>query len=69
MSNKDRTIQNYRVVWEIDIEATSPADAARQALACVQEPGTHAVVFDVIAKDGTSTHVDLLEEGDGEGDF
>lgn len=61
--------QSYHVVWEIDIDATSPVEAARQALACAQERGTHAVVFDVIAEDGTSTRVDLLEEGDGEGDF
>ena len=66
---KDQATENYHVVWEIDVDATSPLDAAKQALACVQEQGTHAVIFDVIDKHGLSTRVDLLEEGDREGDF
>ena len=68
MSNN--TTQSYHLVWEIDIDATSPRDAAQQALALVQEPGTHAVVFDVIDEEGESTRVDLLEDEEGgEGDF
>ena len=66
---ENQTTKNYHVVWEIDVEATSSLDAAKQALACMQTQGTHAVVFDVIDENGESTHVDLLEEGDGEGDF
>lgn len=69
MSEEERKITSYHVVWEIDVDATSSTDAARQALACVQERGTHAVVFDVFDESGTSTRIDLLEEGDGEGDF
>ena len=70
MSNNDRTTQSYHVVWEIDVDATSPSDAAKQALALVQEPGTHAVVFDIFSEDGESTRVDLLEDEEGgEGDF
>lgn len=56
-------MQTYHVMWEIDIDAQSPIDAARQALACLQEPGTQAVVFDVTDEKGeTTTRVDLLEE-------
>ena len=69
MSNEDQTTKNYHVIWEIDVDATSPLDAAKQALACMQERGTHAVVFDVIDESGASKRVDLLEEGYGEGDF
>ena len=57
----------YLVTWEIDIEdAVSPEDAARQAFAIVQRPGTSATVFDVIEHDtnGEAVRVDLLEENE-----
>ena len=38
--------RSYRVGWQIDVEAGSPADAARQALQ-VQRPRSTATVFDV----------------------
>ena len=46
-----------RVTWSIDIDGTDdPREAAAQALAIMQDPGSTAVVFDV---DGTT--VDLEE--------
>ena len=46
-----------RVTWTIDIDDTDdPREAAAQALAIMQDPGSTAVVFDV---DGTT--VDLEE--------
>lgn len=57
--------KGYRVEWSIDIDsATSPEDAARQAFAHMQRPGTMATVFDVYEHDGDgeATRVDLLDE-------
>lgn len=53
----------YLVQWEIDIDADSPEDAARQAFAHMQRPGTTANVFDVIEHDagGEKVRVDLQE--------
>lgn len=59
-------LRSYRVEWTIDIDgATSPEDAARQAFAHMQRPGTTANAFDVYEKDGTGepVHVDLMEVG------
>lgn len=39
-------LRSYRVVWRIDVEATSPKKAAIEARKC-QRPGTTATVFDV----------------------
>lgn len=61
----------YLVTWEIDIEdADSPEDAARQAFAHMQRPGTSANVFKVKTRDASGvcqgiTTVDL-DELDGE---
>ena len=49
---------NYRVVWEIDVDADDPVEAAKQARK-LQEPGTSALVFDVVGKKGKKTRVDL----------
>ena len=38
---------NFRVTWEIDIEAGSPLQAARQALAIQRDPLSTATAFDV----------------------
>ncbi len=53
----------YRVEWVIDIEAESPEDAARQALAIQRKPDSTATVFDVVEydTDGESVRVDLGE--------
>jgi len=40
----DRT---YRVKWEIDLDAGSPEEAAREALAVQRDPDSTATVFSV----------------------
>jgi hypothetical protein len=52
----------YKVIWEMDIEAGSPREAAEQARAAQARPGTWAVVFDVGDPDGVITRVDLLAD-------
>lgn len=37
----------YRVTWEIEVEASSHRDAAAQALAIQRDPESSAVVFGV----------------------
>lgn len=37
----------YRVVWEIDIEACAPIEAAKKALQIQRDPNSIATVFDV----------------------
>lgn len=39
--------RQYRVLWEIDIEASSPREAAEKALAIHRKPDSIATVFDV----------------------
>lgn len=53
--------RGYRVCWEIDVTADTPEDAAREAFAAMQRPGTTATVFDVTDHTGAVTTVDLLE--------
>jgi hypothetical protein len=60
----EKDMPRYRVSWEIDIvDAVSPEDAARQAHAIQQRPGTSATVFDVIEFDsgGEAVSIDLTE--------
>ncbi len=52
--------RDYRVTWEMDIPATSPLEAARDALRIHRDPASIATVFQVDGK-----RVDLEEEGDG----
>lgn len=54
--------RDYHIVWEIELVATSPEDAARQALAIQRDSASLATVFDVFDEDGQSVRVDLLEE-------
>jgi hypothetical protein len=56
-----------RVRWEIDIDAKSPVDAARQALAIQRRAESTATVFTVVDARGQTTTVDLDEE-DTEGE-
>jgi hypothetical protein len=51
----------YRVSWEIDIDASSPEEAARQALAIHRDRFSIATVFAVTDDRGDITHVDLTE--------
>ncbi|MGB9886651.1 MAG: hypothetical protein ACPLRW_06600 [Moorellales bacterium] len=49
----------YRVVWEIDVEAESPDEAARLALQCVSDRTSIAHVFEVYDAYGNAHRVDL----------
>ena len=55
----------FRVKWEIDIDADTPEKAAKQALEHMRNPASIATVFDVIDEHGNTTVVDLEQE-DGE---
>jgi hypothetical protein len=55
-----RTLHEYRVVWEIDIHATSPRQAARKALAIQRDASSLATVFDVYRTD-TGSETDALK--------
>lgn len=51
-------MKRYRVTWAIDIDADTPEDAARKALAIQRNPHSIATWFEV--QHGNSTqHVDL----------
>lgn len=52
----------YRVLWEIDIDAGTPVEAARKALAIQRDPESIATVFDVIDKRGKRVRVDLSKQ-------
>jgi hypothetical protein len=53
------------VIWEIDIEATSPKEAAQEARVIQLTPGMSATVFDVWAHGAGKMHrIDLVEELD-----
>jgi|GEM_PF-3251141 hypothetical protein len=52
---------SYSVNWQIDIEAESPVEAARQALKIHRDRNSTATVFDIYDEDGNHTRVDLLE--------
>jgi hypothetical protein len=55
----------FRVIWEIEIEADSPREAAQQARAIQLTPGMSATVFDVWAHTVGKMHrIDLVEEDD-----
>ncbi len=45
----------FHVVWEIDIYARSPREAAKQAQAIQQDQDTTATVFDVTEEDSDKT--------------
>lgn len=48
----------YRVTWIIDLDADSPQEAARQALAIHRDPHSLATIFDVTNPQGDSVLVD-----------
>jgi hypothetical protein len=54
--------QHYRVVWEIDIFAQTPKEAAEKAWGHMRHPDSTANVFEVFDQDGGRTHVDLMED-------
>lgn len=59
-------MNGYHVIWEMDIDADSPREAAEQARDNQTRPGTWAVVFDVTdPRTGKTTRVDLLGDEPG----
>lgn len=52
----------YKLVWEIEIDAETPLEAAGKALEYQRDPGGEATIFDVFGEDGEVTQVDLLSE-------
>jgi hypothetical protein len=52
----------YRVKWEIDVDADDPVTAARRSLQIQRDVGSTATVFDVVGPDGSKTRVDLLTQ-------
>ena len=55
----------FRVIWEIDIEADGPKEAAREARAIQLTPGMSATVFDVWGYIAGKMHrIDLVEDSD-----
>lgn len=52
-------MREYRVVWEIDIYADSPENAARKARATMLDPESIADVFSVRDGSGETDTVDL----------
>jgi hypothetical protein len=55
----------FRVIWEIDIDAKGPKEAALEARAIQLTPGMSATVFDVWAYiPGKMHRIDLVEEPD-----
>lgn len=54
--------KEYRVVWEMDVSADNPYDAAIQAMRYITKPGTTANVFEVTNRySGATTNIDLEE--------
>jgi hypothetical protein len=55
----------FRVIWEIDIEAETPMEAAQEARVIQLTPGMSATVFDVWAQVVGKMHrIDLVEQPD-----
>ncbi len=52
----------YKVVWEIDLDAESFEDAARQALEIQRDPESIATYFLVTDGQGHRQDVDLAED-------
>lgn len=49
----------YKVVWQIEIDAVTPEDAARQAQAIMLDPESLATVFHVWEYSGKRGVIDL----------
>jgi len=56
---------DFRVIWEIDVRAAGPKEAAQEARAVQLTPGMSATVFEVWACAAGKMHrIDLVEEAD-----
>ena len=58
--------QTYNVIWEIQIDADSPREAAEQALTIMRDPKSSAQHFEIIDEDGNGQPIELLEEEEEE---
>ena len=57
----------YTVIWEIDIEANSPKEAAEQALKIQRDSSSDAVYFTIREQlSGNEVAIDLLDRIDKE---
>ena len=52
---------HYVATWQMEIEADTPEDAARQAWGHMRREDSTANVFEIIAEDGERARVDLTE--------
>lgn len=52
----------YKVTWTIDLDADSPREAAKEALAIQRDVFLDAVYFEVTDPDGKTVGIDLGEE-------
>jgi hypothetical protein len=62
LSQEVGTALEFRVIWEIDIDADSPMEAAQEARAVQLRPDTTATVFNVWEHAGTMHSVDLAAQ-------
>jgi hypothetical protein len=61
---------HYVVTWQIDIEAETPGEAAKKALAIHRDPDSTATVFDVYDQSaGAKITLDLTEDRPGPVDW
>ena len=60
--------KSWRVCWEIDLDADSAEEAARQALIIMRDtdPANTAVVFECVGPSGAAHMVDLLALDDAD---
>ena len=56
------TEQRFHVMWEIDLYAETPQEAAEQAWELMRALDSTACVFEVFDEGGCGTQVDLMEE-------
>ena len=57
---------DYHVIWEIDIPAETPKEAAEQAFKIQQDPETLATIFSMRDPTGTVTEIDLFDNPEWE---
>jgi hypothetical protein len=53
-----RQLQQYHVKWEIELNATSPRQAAKEALSWIKE-SADCCTFDVTSEKGKTTRINL----------
>jgi hypothetical protein len=51
----------FRVIWEIDIDAETPEDAAKQALGIQRDRDSNGTIFDCIDEYGNAHRIDVTE--------